>query len=57
MRSEIAEVETLGGLLMLQLDMVPSRGESAMVHGLKITAHVVDERHAHELLIERTGGR
>lgn len=54
---EVAEIETLGGLLMAQLDIVPPRGATAAVHGLKLTALVVDERHVHELLVERVGGR
>ena len=54
---ETAEVETLGGLLMSALDIVPRQGESAVVHGLRLTATVVDERRVHELLVEAGGGR
>jgi CBS domain containing-hemolysin-like protein len=54
---DIPEVETLGGLLMSQLDIVPAVGESATVHGIRLTAQVVDERHVHELLVERVSGR
>lgn len=53
----VPEVETLGGLLMSQLDIVPTAGESAIVHGLKLTAHVVTERQVKELLVERVSGR
>lgn len=54
---EVPEIETLGGLLMSHLDIVPAKGESVMVHGLRLTAHVVDERHVHELMVERVGVR
>ncbi len=46
------EVETLGGLLMSLLDVVPAAGESAVFRGLKLTAHVADERRVRELLVE-----
>ena len=49
---EMAEVETLGGLLLAQLDIVPKKGESAVVHGLRLTAEVVDERRVRELIVE-----
>lgn len=54
---EFAEVETLGGLLMSQLDRVPTEGESATVQGLRLTARSVTERRVLELLVERGGGR
>lgn len=49
---EVAEVDTLGGLLMTQLGVVPSEGQSALYHGLRLTATSVDERRVRELLIE-----
>ncbi|MCC6234913.1 MAG: HlyC/CorC family transporter [Verrucomicrobiales bacterium] len=54
---EVPGVETLGGLLMAQLDIVPPRGATAVVHGLRLTAEVVDERRVHEVLVERVSGR
>ncbi len=54
---DVPEIETLGGLLTAQLDIVPRAGESAVVYGLKLTARVVDERRVHELLVERAGAR
>ncbi len=54
---EVSEIETLGGLLMSHLDIVPAKGESVTLYGLKLTAHEVDERHVHELLVERVGAR
>jgi len=50
---DVPEVETLGGLLLKCLDVVPAAGESAIFRGLKLTAQVVDERRVKELLVER----
>jgi len=49
---EPPEVETMGGLLMSLLDVVPGPGESVNYRGLKLTAHVTDERRVRELLVE-----
>ena len=49
---DVPEVETLGGLLMSLLDVVPSAGESATFRGLKLTARVTDERRVRELTVE-----
>jgi putative hemolysin len=49
---DVPEVETMGGLLMSLLDVVPSPGESANFRGLKLTARVTDERRVRELTIE-----
>jgi CBS domain containing-hemolysin-like protein len=46
------EVETLGGLLMSLLDVVPVPGESATVRGLKLTARTTDERRVREMQVE-----
>jgi len=51
---EVAEVETMGGLLMNLLDVVPNRGDSATFRGLKLTAQATDERRVKELLVEVT---
>ena len=51
---DVPEVETMGGLLASLLDIVPGRGESAAFRGLKLTAHVTDERRVRELLVEAT---
>lgn len=50
---EMAEVETMGGLLTHLLGVVPKAGESAGFQDLKLTARVVDERRVRELLVER----
>jgi CBS domain containing-hemolysin-like protein len=47
-----AEVETMGGLLINLLEVVPGPGESATYRGLKLTAHATDERRVRELLVE-----
>ncbi|HVV72132.1 MAG TPA: hemolysin family protein [Verrucomicrobiae bacterium] len=49
---DVPEVETLGGLLMTLLEVVPAPGESATFRGLKLTAKSADERHVRELLVE-----
>lgn len=51
---EVPEVETMGGLLTHLLGVVPAQGESAAFRGLKLTAHVVDERRVRELIVEQT---
>jgi CBS domain containing-hemolysin-like protein len=49
---DVVEVETLGGLLVHLLGVVPNAGESAVFNGLKLTAQVADERRVRELLVE-----
>ena len=50
---DVAEVETMGGLLTHLLGVVPNSGESAAFRNLKLTAHVVDERRVRELMVQR----
>ena len=50
--AEVPEVETVGGLLMSLLDVVPNPGESATFQGLKLTAQITDERRIREVLVE-----
>jgi putative hemolysin len=47
------EVETMGGLLMSLLEVVPVPGDSAHYRGLKLTAQSTDERRVKELLVEK----
>ena len=57
---DVPEVETMGGLLMSLLDVVPNPGDSATFRGLKLTAQATDERRVRELLVEsvaREGAR
>ncbi len=49
---EISGVETIGGLLLNELGVVPQAGQSAQFRGLKLTAQIVDERRVRELLVE-----
>jgi CBS domain containing-hemolysin-like protein len=50
---EVAEVETMGGLLTHLLGVVPAVGETATFQDLKFTAQTVDERRVRELLVQR----
>lgn len=52
---DVPEVETMGGLLMHLLGVVPAPGDSATFRGLKLTARVTDERRVKELLVEQIG--
>jgi CBS domain containing-hemolysin-like protein len=54
---EVPEVDTVGGLLMARLEIVPDRGQSTMYRGLRLTALKVDERRVHEVLVERVKKR
>jgi CBS domain containing-hemolysin-like protein len=49
---EVTQAETMGGLLMTLLDVVPGPGEWATFRGLKLTAQATDERRVRELLVE-----
>ena len=50
---EMAEVETMGGLLTHLLGVVPARGETTVFRGLKLTAQVAEARRVRELLVEQ----
>jgi len=50
---EVAEVETMGGLLTHLLGVVPDAKESAKFAGLKLSAQITDGRRVSELLVER----
>ncbi len=52
---DVPEVETMGGLLIDQCEVVPAQGQSIHVHGLKLTAQAVDERRVREVLVEISG--
>jgi CBS domain containing-hemolysin-like protein len=49
---EIPDVDTMGGLLVRELEVVPANGQSATFRGLRLTAQAVDDRRVHELLVE-----
>ena len=50
---DVPEVETMGGLVTLLLDVVPNAGESASFRGLKLIAARVDDRAVREVTVER----
>ena len=50
---DVDEVETMVGLLTHLLGVVPAAGESASFHGLKLTAHAVDERRVREGMVQK----
>jgi len=47
-------VETVGGLMVNEMQVVPAAGESLTYRGVKLTAKSVDDRRVKELLIEVT---
>jgi putative hemolysin len=49
---EVEEVDTVGGLMIHEMEVVPAKGESIVYRGLRLTAEQVDERHVKELLVE-----
>jgi CBS domain containing-hemolysin-like protein len=49
----VAEVETMGGLLAHLLGVVPEVGGAATFAGLKLTAQLADERRVRELLVQQ----
>jgi CBS domain containing-hemolysin-like protein len=49
---DVAAVDTMGGLLVSLLEVVPAAGESAVFRGLRLTAQAVDDRRVKELLVE-----
>jgi putative hemolysin len=49
---EVPEVDTMSGLLVSLMEVVPVSGDWTVFRGLKLTAHVVEERRVRELLVE-----
>jgi CBS domain containing-hemolysin-like protein len=49
---QIEEVDTMGGLLVRQLEYVPAEGESVVHAGLRLTAQKADDRRVMEVLAE-----
>jgi putative hemolysin len=49
---EVRGVETMGGLVVTQIGVVPAQGESVGFRGLRLTASIVDERRVREVLVE-----
>jgi len=50
---EVDEVETMGGLLVHLLGVVPAAGASAVFQGLQLTAEAADERRVRQLIVQR----
>jgi putative hemolysin len=48
----VPEVETMGGLLMCLLEVVPKPGDAVNFRGLRLTAKTADERRVRELMVE-----
>ncbi len=53
---DVAEVETLGGLVLKLAEIVPPPGASYTFRGLRFTVKQADQRRIRELQIERIGG-
>jgi putative hemolysin len=49
---EVDGVDTMGGLLIRQLEVLPHPGENVVLRGIRLTAQVVEERRVKELLVE-----
>ncbi len=49
--SEVPGVETMGGLMVNLLEVVPAPGDSVVFQGLSLTAKATDERRVQELLV------
>ena len=49
---EVADADTMGGLMVNQFQTIPVTGESIQFGGLKLTASAADERRVRELLVE-----
>ena len=57
--ASVPDVETMGGIMIHRLQVVPSAGESIQLGNLRLTATKVDERRIKEILVEvvsKTGG-
>lgn len=48
----LPEVETMGGVMLALMEVVPAPGESVPFQGLHLTALAVDERRIREMLVE-----
>lgn len=46
------DLDTMGGLLVREMEYVPGAGESVVFSGLKLTAKIVDDRKVRELVAE-----
>jgi putative hemolysin len=53
----VEEVDTMGGLMLLQLETIATVGQSVVFRGLKLTATVADERRVREVVVETLTSR
>jgi putative hemolysin len=49
---DVPDVETMAGLVLHQLEVVPAQGDSVTIDGLRLTVQSADERRIRELLVE-----
>jgi putative hemolysin len=49
---DVPGVETMAGLVLNKMEVVPATGESVVIDGLRLTVQAADERRIRELLIE-----
>jgi putative hemolysin len=49
---DVPGVETMAGLVLNQLEVVPAQGDSVTIDGLRLTVQAADERRIRELLVE-----
>jgi CBS domain containing-hemolysin-like protein len=49
---DVPGIETMAGLVLNKLEVVPPQGESVIVDGLRLTVQAADERRIRELLVE-----
>jgi putative hemolysin len=49
---DVPGVETMAGLVLNKLEVVPAQGDSVTIDGLRLTVQAADERRIRELLVE-----
>ena len=49
---EVTDADTMGGLMVSQLEVVPAQGQSVAFRGLRMTAQAADDRRVREMLVE-----
>lgn len=50
---DVQEVDTVGGLVIARMEVVPHAGQSTVFRGLRLTASVVEDRRVLEVMVER----
>jgi CBS domain containing-hemolysin-like protein len=49
---DVPDVDTMAGLVLNQLEVVPAQGDSVTIDGLRLTVQSADDRRIRELLVE-----